>query len=121
MTATQAEVNARASADKGPWPRVKWDQADLIYVAETLQVINPLGFKDADSLASYIRSLSETELYRNQGPMDISTGGWTVCFFRAWDTVADRYDYCAVVTISAYTAHRYVMSQLTGRESADQD
>jgi len=121
MTATQAEVNARALADKGPWPRVKWDQADLIYVAETLQVINPLGFKDADSLASYIRSLSETELYRNQRPMDISTGGWTVCFFRAWDTVADSYDFCAVVTISAYTAHRYVMGQLAATKLADND
>ena len=53
--------------------------------------------------------------------MDISTGGWTVCFFRAWDTVADSYDFCAVVTISAYTAHRYVMGQLAATKLADND
>jgi hypothetical protein len=111
MTVTQAETLARAEADARPWPRVKWNGRDLQWVAEALQVMNPNGFSDADSLASYIRSLSETELYRNQAPMDISTGGWTVCFFRAWDTCADRFDFCAVVTVSAYTAHRYAIEQ----------
>lgn len=94
-----------------PWPRVKWNARDLQWTAEALQVMNPNGFRNAESLASYIRNLSESELYRNDGPMDISTGGWTVSFFRAWDTCADRYDFYSVVTVSAYTAYRFATGQ----------
>jgi len=101
---TQSETAARSEGK--PWPRVKWNRRDLQWVAEALQVMNPNGFRDADSLVSYIVSLSETELYRNDGPMDISTGGWTICFFRAWDN-CPGYDFCAVVTVSAYTAHGF--------------
>lgn len=108
---TQAETIARAE-DK-PWPRVHWNHSDLLWTAEALQIMNPNGFTDAEHLASYIRSLSETELYRNDGPMDISTGGWCVSFFRAWDHLADRYDFCAVVTVGAYTAHRYAVASVT--------
>ena len=41
-----------------PWPRVKWDSYDLDKLSAALLVMNPSGFADADSQASYIRSLA---------------------------------------------------------------
>ena len=90
-----------------PWPRVKWDSYDLDNLSAALLVMNPSGFRDADSQASYIRSLAERELYRCQRPIDISTGGWCVCFYCAWEHLAERYDYVAVVTMSPHTAWRF--------------
>ena len=87
-----------------PWPRVKWDAYDLEKLSEVLRVMNPSGFRDADCQASYIRSLSEQELYRCQRPIDVSTGGWTVCFYPAWEHLADRYDYVAIATMTPHTA-----------------
>jgi hypothetical protein len=72
-----------------------------------LLVMNPSSFRDADSQASYISSLAERELYRCQHPIDISTGGWCVCFYRTWEHLAEGYDYVAVVTMAAHTAWRF--------------
>lgn len=91
------------------WPRVYWNTSDLQYVSEVLQIINPSGFKNAESLGSYIVSVAEKELYRQQTAIDISTGGWTVCFFPAWKHKADEFDFCAVVSLTGYTVHRYVV------------
>jgi hypothetical protein len=90
-----------------PWPRVKWDAYDLEKLSEALLVMNPSGFRDADSQASYIRSLSEAELYRCQRPIDVSTGGWTVCFYAAWEHLSERYDYVALATMTPHTAWRF--------------
>jgi hypothetical protein len=87
-----------------PWPRVKWDAYDLEKLSEALLVMNPSGFRDADSQSSYIRSLAERELYRFQRPIDVATGGWQVCFYHAWDHLADRYEYVAIASLTPHVA-----------------
>jgi hypothetical protein len=86
-----------------PWPRVKWDTYDRVRSSEALLVMNHSDFGDADSQASHIRSLAERELYRCRRPIDISTGGWCDCLYRAWEHLAGRYNDVAVVTMAAST------------------
>ena len=90
-----------------PWTSAVWRDADLSYVAGALQTINPLGFRDSDCRASYIRNMAETELNRrldagNEQPFDIGTGGFVV-FMNKWDGV-----WHAVAAVTGYTAARFV-------------
>jgi hypothetical protein len=93
------------------WPRVKWNHDDLTRVAESLLIINPLGFSCAESLSSFIRGASERELYRLSDVCNISTGGWQVVFLPAYNHLRDQYDYVAIVSITPYTLHRYLQEK----------
>jgi hypothetical protein len=94
-----------------PWPRVKWDYDNLKKVAESLMIINPLGFPSADSLASYIRGTSERDLYRLDCPCDPATGGWQVVFIPAYSPLQEQYDYIAIVSVTPYTLHCYLQEK----------
>jgi hypothetical protein len=89
------------------WTFAVWRDSDLAYVAGALQTMNPLGFRDADCRASYLRNMAETELNRrldagNHEPFDIGTGGFVV-FMNQWDGV-----WHAIPAVTGYTAARFV-------------
>lgn len=91
-----------------PWVYAHWSETDLAYAAGALQTMNPLGFKDADSRASYIRNITERELNcrLDAGKIDafdFSTGGFTVCFVKS-----DDGQWQAVATVSAYACARFI-------------
>ena len=100
MTTAQAETVR-------PWVFAAWRDNDLLWTAGALQTLNPLGFRDAEARASYIRNLAETELNRrldagNTDPFDIGTGGFVV-FMNRWDGV-----WHAIAAVTGYTAARFV-------------
>jgi hypothetical protein len=90
-----------------PWPNVTWDRYDLDKVAAAVRLINPMMVHDSvESAASYIRSVSERDLYRvnpEHGHM-VSTGGWQVTFLR--NSGAEN-SFSAWPAITGYTALKY--------------
>jgi hypothetical protein len=90
-----------------PWPRVAWDQPTLDMVAQAVRRINPTVHHDSDeSAASYIRSMSERQLFRLGNPEHgtmISTGGWQVTFI-AGDT---PHHYSAWPALTPYTVLKF--------------
>jgi hypothetical protein len=94
-----------------PWPRVTWDQDELIRTARAVRLMGlPTVFGSDEDGADHIRSTSETMLYREGQPehgMSCATGGWSVVFvgaeapghYRAWPSV------------SSYSAMRYAEAE----------
>lgn len=101
---------ATTAAGVRAWVFAVWRDSELEYVAGALQTMNPLGFCDAESRASYIRNLVESELNRrldvgNDQPFDISTGGF-IAFVNRWDDGK----WHVVPAVTGYTAAHFVAS-----------
>jgi len=89
------------------WVFASWRDNDLLLTAAALQTMNPSGFRNAESSASYIRNLAETELNRrlnagNDQPFDIGTGGFVV-FMNKRDGV-----WHAIAAVTGYTAAHFI-------------
>jgi hypothetical protein len=90
-----------------PWPKVRWDYAELGYVAAAVRLMNPHVTYDSDEdAASYVRSASERSLYRAGDDAKYGylygTGGFIVTF-----TGDGKGGYNAHPAVTGYTAKRY--------------
>ena len=90
-------------------PRIKWQYSGIADTAKVVLAINPNGFRNTESLESYIISLSTnyaTEcIARGEHPSMTGTGGWYVTFIQAEE--AD-FDYVVEVTVMSYVIKRYL-------------
>ena len=94
-----------------PWPRVQWDQDELVRTARAVRLMGlPTVFGNDEDGADYIRSTSETMLYREDQPvhgLSCSSGGWQVVFV-AGDTPGH---YRAWPSVAAYSAMRFAEAE----------
>ena len=90
-------------------PRIKWQYSGIAETAKVILAINPNGFRNTESLESYIVNLSTnyaTECVANgEHPSMTGTGGWYVTFIQAED---EEYDYVVEVTVMSYVIKRYL-------------
>jgi len=106
----QTSPLSSASPTERPWPKVKWDYSELLWVAYSVRIMNTyVEYSTDEDCASYIRSVSERSLYRAgdealAGYL-IGTGGWIVTF-----THNGRDGYNAHPAITGYTAKRYLQT-----------
>ena len=98
-------------------PTVHWDEQNLRDAAEFLCIANPQGNADIDSKIKYIKNHATTSLMEVGKPIDISTGGWQVCFYLNTNDSGYPIDfeYYAKVSITAYTANCYLNSIKEGK------
>ena len=91
-------------------PSIHWDEENLKDAALFLCVANPQGNPDIDSKIKYIKNYATTSLMEVGKPIDISTGGWQVCFYLNTNDSGYPIDfeYYAKVSITPYTANCYM-------------
>ena len=91
-------------------PTIKWEYSGLEDTVNVLMMINRNGHQNAESMASYIRSIAynyvcKCESYGDR-PSMTGTGGWYVTFIEGESE--DYHDYVAEVTLMPYVVAKHL-------------
>jgi len=89
--------------------RIRWEYSGLEDTVNVLMQINRNGHTNAESMASYIRTIAydyavKCEI-KGEVPTITGTGGWYVTFYPA---ESGEFDYGVDVTLMAYTVAKHL-------------
>lgn len=89
--------------------RIDWQYSGLEDTVKVLMQINRNGHTNAESMASYIRTIAYDYACRCESNCDVptitGTGGWYVTFYPA---ESGEFDYGVDVTLMAYTVAKHL-------------
>ena len=90
-------------------PTIKWEYSGLEDTVNVLMMINRNGHQNAESMASYIRTIAynyacKCECY-GERPSMTGTGGWYVTLIA---DESEDYDYVAEVTLMPYVVAKHL-------------
>lgn len=90
-------------------PVIRWDYSGLDDTVNVLMMINRNSHTNAESMASYIRTLAYNYVCRceleGDAPSMTGTGGWYVTFIPA---ESEEYDYEVEVTLMPYVVAKHL-------------
>ena len=90
-------------------PKIDWDYSGLEDTVKVLMMINRNGHTNAESMASYIRTIGYNYVCRCESngevPTITGTGGWYVTFYPA---ESEEFDYGVDVTLMPYVVAKHL-------------